>query len=162
MCRMSLHETSLPGIGVRRELDLADGRRIGVVTHRDGTTDLFLSDLDDPDACGTAVSLTAAEAAGLGGLLSGPTLVSQLEAEHADLPGIQTRQLVLAPESPYAGEALGTTRMRTRTGVSIVAVVRAGQTHPSPGPDFVFEGGDVLIVVGTRSGLRTAERLLEA
>lgn len=159
---MSLHQTSLPGIGMRRELDLEDGRRVGVVAHRDGTTDLFLSDADDPDACSAAIALTASEAASLGGLLSGPTLVSQLEEEHADLPGVHTRQLVLAHDSPHAGEALGTTRMRTRTGASIVAVVRAGVTHPSPGPEFLLEGGDVLIVVGTGEGLRRAERLLDA
>lgn len=159
---MSMHETALPGIGVRRELDLADGRRIGVVIHRDGTTDLFLADADDPDACAAAVALSSSEAASLGGLLAGPQLVSQLEGEHADLPGITTRQLILPADSPYADAELGATKMRTRTGVSIVAVVRAGQTHPSPGPDFLLEGGDVLIVVGTSEGTRTAERLLDA
>jgi len=160
MCRMSMHETALPGIGYRRELDLADGRRIGVVTHRDGGTHLFLSDADDPDACAAAVTLTLEEASALGALLTGPRLVSQLEQEHAELPGITTRQLILTPESPYAGEGLGSTRMRTRTGVSIVAVVRAGATHPSPGPGFRLEGGDLLIVVGTGDGVKKAERLL--
>lgn len=67
--------------------------------------------------------------------------MAQFEVEHADLPGISTRQLILPHESPYAGEELGSTRMRTRTGVSVVAVVRAGVTHPSPGPDFLLEGG---------------------
>ena len=160
MCRMSLNETPLPGIGVRRELDIAAGRRIGVVTHRDGQTDLILSDRDDPDACAASIPLTLDEAASLGALLAGPRLVAQLEDEHAELPGISTRQLILAHESPYAGEELGSTRMRTRTGVSIVAVVRAGVTHPSPGPDFLLEGGDLVIVVGTGEGVRQAEKLL--
>lgn len=157
---MSLYETPLPGIGVRRELDTADGRRIGVVTRRDGETDLILADADDPDACAAAIHLSVDEASTLGALLAGPRLVSQLQEEHADLPGITTRQLILPPESPYAGEELGSTRMRTRTGVSIVAVVRAGITHPSPGPDFLLEGGDLVIVVGTGEGVKKAERLL--
>lgn len=160
MCRMDMHETPLPGIGVRRELDTTSGRRIGVVTHRDGQTDLILSDRDDPDACAASIPLAADEAAALGALLAGPRLVAQLEEEHADLPGVSTRQLILPHESPYAGEELGSTRMRTRTGVSIVAVVRAGVTHPSPGPDFLLEGGDLVIVVGTGEGVRQAEKLL--
>lgn len=162
MCGMSFHETSLPGIGVRRELNLADGRRIGVVTHRDGQTELILSDAEDPDACAACLPLTLEEASALGALLSGPRLVSQLQEEHADLPGITTRQLILPSDSPYAGEALGATRMRTRTGVSIVAVVRAGVTHASPAPAMVLEGGDLLVVVGTGEGVRKAERLLAA
>lgn len=162
MCGMSLHETSLPGIGVRRELALADGRRIGVVTHRDGQTELILSDAEDPDACATSLPLTLEEASALGALLSGPRLVSQLQEEHADLPGITTRQLILPSDSPYAGEVLGATRMRTRTGVSIVAVVRSGVTHASPAPTMLLEGGDLLVVVGTSEGLRKAERLLAA
>ena len=40
------------------------------------------------------------------------------------------------------------------------AVVRAGVTHPSPGPDFLLEGGDLVIVVGTGEGVRRAEKLL--
>ena len=35
---------------------------------------------------------------------------------------------------------LGDTHLRTRTGASVVAVSRAGQVIPSPGPDFELVG----------------------
>lgn len=50
--------------------------------------------------------------------------------------------------------------MRTRTKASIVAVMRAGQLHPSPGPDFTFTRDDVLVVVGTPDGLDAAGKIL--
>jgi TrkA domain protein len=51
--------------------------------------------------------------------------------------------------------------MRTRTSVSIVAVMRAGQVHPSPTPDFPFTAGDLLVVVGTSEGLEAAAKILK-
>lgn len=157
---MTVHETPLPGIGSRREIELRDGRRIGIVAHRDGHTELIVSSLEDPDSCVATVPLSPEESASLGALLSAPRLVAQLEDEHAEVPGISTRQMVLASDSPYVGERLGSTRMRTRTGASIVAVIRAGDTRPSPGPEFLLEEGDVLIIVGTGEGLRKAAEIL--
>jgi TrkA domain protein len=49
--------------------------------------------------------------------------------------------------------------MPTRTGVSLVAVMRAGQVHPSPGPEFTLAAGDLLVAVGTRDGLAEAAEI---
>ena len=157
---MNVEVTPLPGIGVRKDFELTSGRRIGVVTHRDGTTDLIVSKREDPDSCAAQVPLSNEEAAVLGNLLGAPQLVAQLQEEHRDLPGINTRQLPIVDNSPYDGRTLGDTAMRTRTKVSIVAVMRAGQVHPSPGPDFTFTKGDLLVVVGTAEGLDAAAKIL--
>ncbi|MFD4183162.1 potassium transporter TrkA, partial [Rhodococcus sp. NPDC058514] len=66
---MNVEVTPLPGIGIRKDFELSTGRRIGVVTHRDGGTDLIVSKKDDPDACAASVPLTDEEAAVLGNLL---------------------------------------------------------------------------------------------
>ena len=47
---MNVEVTPLPGIGVRKDFALRDGRRIGVVTTRDGKLSLILSKTDDPDS----------------------------------------------------------------------------------------------------------------
>ncbi|MFD6162988.1 cation:proton antiporter regulatory subunit [Nocardia sp. NPDC060256] len=157
---MNVDVTALPGIGVRKDFEVRSGRRIGVVAHRDGDIDLIVSKMDDPDACAAQIPLSVDEAAVLANLLGAPQLVAKLNDEHSDLPGITTRQLPIADESPYSGRTLGETAMRTRTKVSIVAVMRAGQLHPSPGPDFTFTSGDVLVVVGTPDGLDAAAKIL--
>ncbi|MFI6771697.1 cation:proton antiporter regulatory subunit [Nocardia sp. NPDC050412] len=157
---MNVDVTALPGIGVRKDFQLRSGRRIGVVDHRDGGIDLIVSKPDDPDSCAAQVPLTPDEASVLANLLGSPQLVAKLREDHRDLPGITTRQLPIAEDSPYEGRTLGETGMRTRTKASIVAVMRAGQLHPSPGPDFTFTADDILVVVGTPDGLDAAAKIL--
>lgn len=145
---------------MRKDFEVRSGRRVGVVAHRDGDIDLIVSKPEDPDAIAAQVPLSTDEASVLANLLGAPQLVAKLNDDHRDLPGITTRQLAIHDESPYAGRTLGETGMRTRTKTSIVAVMRAGQLHPSPGPDFTFTEGDLLVVVGTPDGLDAAAKIL--
>lgn len=157
---VNVEVTALPGIGVRKDFALRNGRRIGVIAHRDGGIELILSAADDPDACVAALPLSVEEAGALANLLGAPQLVAQLAEEQRDLPGIRTKQLPINPNSPFDGRPLGDTAMRTRTGVSLVAVMRAGQVHPSPGPDFMLTAGDLVVAVGTGEGLAHAAKIL--
>jgi TrkA domain protein len=158
---VNVEVTPLPGIGVRKDFAIRGGRRIGVVTHRDGKIELIISKSDDPDACLAELPLTPDEAGALANLLGAPQLVAQLTEEHRDLPGINTRQLPIVQGSPYDGRTLGDTALRTRTGVSVVAVMRAGQVHPSPAPDFTLTAGDLMVTVGTSEGLDSAVKILK-
>lgn len=157
---MNVEVTPLPGIGVRKDFALREGRRVGVISHRDGKIELILSKRDDPDACLAEIALNYEEAGTLANLLGAPQLVAQLAEEHKDLPGIRTKQLPVNADSPFDGRPLGDTAMRTRTGVSLVAVMRAGQVHPSPGPEFTLSAGDLLVAVGTGDGLKAATEIL--
>lgn len=159
---MKFEETPLPGIGVRKDIVTASGRRIGTVIQRDGETELIVSRADDPDACLASIPLTAEEAATLGNLLGAHQLVAQLTEEHRDLPGINTRQFLIEVDSPYDGRKLGDTKMRTRSSVSIVAILRRGQVQASPTPDFLIGAGDLLVAVGTSEGLDAAAEILRA
>ena len=160
MSPVNVDVTPLPGIGVRKDFALRDGRRIGVISTRDGKISLILSKADDPDATLAELPLTVDEAGALANLLGAPQLVAQLREEQADLPGLHTGRLTVATGSPYDGRPLGDTALRTRTGVSVVAVMRAGQVHPSPTPSHVLTAGDLLVVVGTKEGLDSAAKIL--
>lgn len=157
---VNVEVTPLPGIGTRQDFMTRSGRRVGVVTYRDGRFDLIISQRDDPDACSASIPLTPEESATLANLLGAPQLVAQLRDEQRDVVGIATKQLPIVHGSPFDGRTLGDTALRSRTGASVVAVVRAGDVHPSPRPDFVFTGGDLLVVVGTSDGLKAAADLL--
>ena len=158
---VNVEVTPLPGIGTRQDFVARNGRRIGVITYRDGRFELIVSREDDPDACTASIPLTPDEAGALANLLGAPQLVSQLQKENEQLSGVHTKQLPLVPGSPYDGRTLGDTALRTRTAVSVVAVVRAGTVHPSPRPDFMLGGGDALITVGTAEGLAKAADVLD-
>ncbi len=157
---MNVIETPLPGIGVRREIVTGSGRRVGIVAQRDGGLALIISRVNDPDACAASIPLTPEEAVTIGDLLGARQLVAQLTEEHRDLPGVSTRQFLVEQGSPFDGRRLADTRMRTRSGASLVAVLRSGQVQASPTPDFTLAAGDLLVVVGTSEGLDSAADIL--
>ncbi|MCD2188229.1 cation:proton antiporter regulatory subunit [Actinomycetospora soli] len=159
---MDVELTRLPGIGTKQEFVTGDGRRVGVLTHRDGHRELLLTGREDPDACVASVPLSEAECNALGTLLGAPNLVAKLGDQQREVEGVNTAQFPIAAGSPYVGRALGDTAMRTRTATSIVAVVRDHVVSPSPRPDFVFAAGDLVVIVGTGEGLRQAAEILEA
>ncbi len=157
---MDIERTSLPGIGLRHDFTTARGRRVGVISHRTGRRDLLVYDRDDPDTTSASVSLSGDEADALADLLSQTRIVEGLEALHREVAGLVSQQIPVLPGSPYDGRPLADTRARTRTGASIVAVVRGAQVVASPRPDFVFHAADVIVVVGDAEGTAAVAALL--
>jgi TrkA domain protein len=156
---VEVEATALPGIGVRHSFQTRQGRQLGVVSHRSGRRELLVYDPDDPDACSEVVPLSDEEADALAELLGAPRIVEKLAAIR-EVAGLVTEQLPIAAGSPYAGRTLCDTAARTRTGASIVAVLRPGQAIPSPGPGFRFQAGDVVVVVGTPEGVEQVAEIL--
>lgn len=155
-----IEKIDLPGIGVRHDVLTSSGRRICVVAHRDGERDIALYDPDDPDAASDTIAMTDDEAAALADLLGASVTLSQLSGIRDTAAGVYTEQLSLPVDSPFIGRTLGDTRARSRTGVSIVAIVRGAEVVPSPTPREVFRTGDTVVAVGTRGGLDALGRIL--
>jgi TrkA domain protein len=75
----------LPGIGVCQEIDLRGGRRVGVVTHRDGRRDLVVYDVEGDGAL-DSVALSEEEADALAEILGAPHMmgvVAELQRQAA-------------------------------------------------------------------------------
>jgi TrkA domain protein len=149
--------TPLPGVGVRYDLVTEGGRHVSVVAHQDGRRFLGLHDPEDDDSCRETVPLAPHEAGSLAKLLAPDPVVH--------LPGdieidLVTEKIPVTARSPYNGRTLGATQARTRTGASIVAVLRRTSATPSPTPDFRFAAGDVLVVVGTREGVEAVADII--
>ncbi len=155
-----VEETPLPGIGLRHDFQTAAGRRVGVVSHRDGRRELVIYDARDPDACVAQVRLTDEEADALAEILGATRVIERLAALRQQVEGLVSEEISVRPGSPYEGRPLGDTRARTRTGASIVAVIRGGEVLASPGPEFVFAGRDVVVVVGTAEGVAAVADIL--
>ncbi|MBN1174867.1 MAG: cation:proton antiporter regulatory subunit [Micromonosporaceae bacterium] len=158
---MDIERVVLPGIGIRHAFVTARGRRVGVVSHPAGRQDLVIYDRDDPDSA-DLVALCAEEANALAELLGAARVVDRLEKLHRQIEGLTSIQIPIAAGSPYDGRSLGNTRARTRTGASIVAVVRGGEVIASPWPDFRFQTGDIVVVVGTEDGTAAVAEILAA
>lgn len=157
---MDIQETNLPGVGLRHDFTTRAGRQLGVVTHRTGRRDLLVYDREDPDACQEVVQLTDEEADALAELLGAARLVEHLAALTQRIEGLAIDWLPIRTGSPYAGKAIADTQARSRTGVSIVAILRGDGAVPAPTPEVRLEPGDTLVVVGTTQGVKELSKLL--
>jgi TrkA domain protein len=158
---MDIQETALPGVGLRHDFTTRDGRQLGVVSYRTGRRDLLLYDRDDPDACQEVIRLSEEESDALADLLGAARLTGRLAELQQQLEGLAISWLTIREDSPYAEGTIADTQARSRTGVSIVAVLRAQTAFPAPTPSFGFQAGDTAVVVGTPVGVRALASLLD-
>jgi TrkA domain protein len=156
---MDIQETALPGVGLRHDFTTRAGRQLGVVTHRTGRRDLLVYDRDDPDRCQEVIQLTDDEADALAELLGAARLVEHL-ARLQQVEGLAIDWLEIRAGSPYDGGTIGDTQARSRTGVSIVAILRGDRAIPAPSPQDRLAAGDTLVVVGTAQGVKALSDLL--
>jgi TrkA domain protein len=147
-----IQETLLPGVGVRHELTTAGGERLALLTLRTGRRELAVYDRDDPDACRAVLHLNGEDTAALSELL-GASQVSETVRRVQQLEGVAMDWITVEEGAAAAGRTIADGGYRTRTGASIVALVRGDETVPAPGPAAVILGGDVVVALGTPEGL---------
>lgn len=156
----TVSETQLPGVGVRHEFDTESGRRVGVIVHRDGRREVVVYDSDDPDACSTMMVLSPDDTRTMAELLGASQVTEAVAAVQQQIEGLTIEWIHLAPPSMAIGATIREGEYRTRTGASIVAVIRGDQSVPAPDPEFAFADGDVIVAVGTVDGLSQLRSLV--
>jgi len=156
-----VNEVLLPGVGLRYEFVNHEGDRIGVVAQRSGDFELVVYPGDDPDEARPVFRLTNQEADTLAEILGAPRIAERFADLTREVPGLGAGRVEVRHGSPYAGRALGDTRARTRTGASIVAVVRGENVIASPAPGQTLEAGDVLVVIGTHEGIVGVQAIVQ-
>jgi TrkA domain protein len=141
----------LPGIGERFDLRTDDGWTVAVVVHHTGRRDVYLvaPREDDPRA---SVMLTDRQARSLGAILGGsyfqPAAIERVEEV---VGGLLIDWLPVEEGAPGAGRTIAELEIRARTGMTIVAILRAGDALIAPGPEETVQVGDMLVVAGKRA-----------
>lgn len=158
---MDVKEVLLPGVGLRYEFTSYRGDRIGIVARRGGGFDVVLYGRDDPDEARPVLRLTDEEAEAVAQILGAPRIAERFTELTREVPGLKAGQIHIRAGSLFVDRPLGDTRARTRTGASIVAIVRDEDVLASPGPTDVLRAGDVLIVIGTEDGIAGVEQIVE-
>ncbi|HPP06993.1 MAG TPA: cation:proton antiporter, partial [Syntrophorhabdaceae bacterium] len=77
-----------------------------------------------------------------------------------DLP-LAIKEIRLKKGSVFAGQKIKDTDLRNLTGITIVAVSRAGRVYLEPDPNFQLFPGDRIVMVGEHSAIRHAEDILQ-
>lgn len=155
-----IRETKLPGVGIRYEFVTEEGVDVEVVSHRSGRREVYLADREDPDEFKRVLSMNATDARTLGDLLGVSRVAEQLSELQRRIEGLVIDWLPLRSDSGFTDRPLGDARIRTQTGVSVVAIVRGDDAVPAPGPQEILQAGDYLVVVGTARGIEKVVELL--
>ena len=130
---VEITETKLPGIGMRHDFMTEKGRRVGVVSHRNGQRDLVMFSKDDPDSCSSVLKLSGSEADALAQFLGSGRIVEKLASLSEQISSLATGKVRIPHGSRYDGRSLGATKARSRTGSSIVALMREQEVIRHPG-----------------------------
>jgi TrkA domain protein len=138
---------------MRYDMVTTKGVPVSIVVHRDGQADLCVLDRQDPDDVRFEVSLTEDEVDAVAELLGAARIADGMLDVTREIPGLASARLSIEPGSPFAGHPLGSTKARTLTGCSIVAIVRKDEVLAAPGPEEPLAAGDTLVVVGSASGI---------
>jgi TrkA domain protein len=157
---MDVTETMLPGVGMRYEFTTEHGELMGIIAYRNGKMDLLAYEDDDPDQAIGMVRMNRVEVETLAELLGAPRITARIADLAKEIPGLVSAHLGIQPNSPFAGKELGETHCRTETGASVVAIVRGDRVVSSPQPEEVLLADDVLVVIGTESGVDAVQDLL--
>ena len=157
---MTIERTALPGVGISHAMTTTSRQRLAVISHLAGRRDLVLYHPDDPEEAAHTVVLADHEAHQIADLLTTTVTVDHVTDLERRLIGVVAARIRIPVGSPYGGRPLGDTRARTRTGASIVAVIRGDDVTPAPGPDFRLQPGDQIVAVADQAGLTALTELI--
>jgi TrkA domain protein len=147
---VDVKRVKLPGVGVLHTFVTDGGGKVGVITHRAGSSDLItFSDAEDGSkATKVALRLDDDEAHTLAELLGGTRITESL-TNLDSIPGLTIDWFHVDYEDHIAGNALGDLGSVGLVGVTVVAVVRGESANPAPDENFKVFPGDTLVAAGS-------------
>jgi TrkA domain protein len=147
---VDVKRVKLPGVGVLHTFVTDGGGKVGVITHRAGSSDLItFSDAEDGSkATKVALRLDDDEAHTLAELLGGTRITESL-ANLDSIPGLTIDWFHVDYDDHIAGQTLGDLGAVGVVGVTIVAVVRGESANPAPDEHFKVFPGDTLVAAGS-------------
>ncbi len=157
---VNVEETNLPGIGKRHDFTTRSGRKLSVLSHRDGHRQVFVYDARDPDSCAATITLLEEEAEAMADLLGGSSITRKLEGLHQEIDGLAIDWIKIEAASPVVGKTIADTHLRSRSGASIAAVLRGGESIAAPGPDVQLQADDTTVIIGSPEAVRKAAAIL--
>jgi CPA2 family monovalent cation:H+ antiporter-2 len=97
-------------------------------------------------------------------MLRSPSVLPQIKMSNlnAALQAATTETLKLPKNSPAIGKTLGELDLRGQTEVTIIAVLRDGETFVNPGADYGFQENDSLILLGESEKIEKALKILQS
>lgn len=160
---MKIKTGDLPGIGKRYSFVTAEGDNIVMILHQNGIREIYHfkeSDEDEPDF---TIRMTDEEARQIGTILLGadyqPVTDERMEML---LKNIRIEWVQVTATSELVNKKIIDSRIRSKTGATIIAIQRGKEMIGSPDVNEVILQGDVLMVVGNRQQTRSLDSLCKS
>lgn len=157
---MKIKTGDLPGIGKRYSFETAEGENIVVILHQSGQREVYHfaeSNGDEPDF---TLTLSDEEARQLGTLLLGvdyqPVADDRVELF---LKKVRIEWLKVESDSELANKKVIDSRVRSKTGATIIGIQRGDDFIGSPDINEVILPGDTLMVIGNREQTKEVDSL---
>ena len=159
----TIREAALPGVGRKFQIETANGDRLVIVIHDDGTRELYHFTRKNPDRVASVVTLEDAEARQIAGIIGGLTYVPKaLPSAEIVLDDLLLEWYSIPNGSACIGKTIRDLQVRTATGASIVSIIEPDRVKRlNPEADTVLNEGATLILAGDRRTITKLKRLLE-
>ena len=78
-----------------------------------------------------------------------------------DLAAASTETITVGEDSPAVGKNLGELDLRGKSGATVIAVLRDGETKISPGANYKISSGDTIVLLGSAKKLGRAVEIIQ-
>lgn len=157
---MRIKTSDLPGVGKRYTFSTAQGEQLVVILHHSGHREIFHFHDQDQDEPDFSLNMTDEEARQFGTLLLGvdyqPVADDRMELL---LKNVRIDWIKVRPQSFLAQQKIIDSRIRTRTGTTVIGIQRGEHMIGSPDIEEVIQPGDVLMAIGNRDQIKKLEAL---
>jgi len=153
--------SELPEIGTKYEIESPKGDKVAVIFLATGEIELYVLEADAEKPAVTR--LTSEEARRIGSVLTGALLTMEpedVEVSFADISDLRIHIHVCPVTKNVIGKSIENLEIRKKTGVTVVAISRKGQSIVSPPPEMVFEEGDLIVATGERAQIKACQRVI--
>ncbi|MBA7548806.1 K(+)/H(+) antiporter subunit KhtT [subsurface metagenome] len=151
--------SELPEIGTKYEIESPKGDKVAVIFLATGEIALYV--LEAGAEKPSVTRLTSEEARRVGSVLTGAMLTIEHEDVEVSFSEISDLRINIhiCPVTKYVvGKSIEDLAIRKKTGVTIIAISRKGQSIISPPPEMVLEDGDLIVVIGEHEQIRACAR----
>lgn len=158
----TIHEAALPGVGRKFQIETANGDRLVIVIHDDGTRELYHFTRKHLDRVASVVTLADSEARQIAGIIGGLTYVPKaLPSAEIILDDLVLEWYTIEPQSVCIGKSIRDLQARTVSGASIVSIIEPDRVKRiNPEADTMLNEGATLVLAGDRRTIAKLKRLL--
>ncbi len=156
---MVLRSLNLPGVGTKYEIETDKGDTIAVFFTKTNAIQMYT--LQKGCQTSSAAEMTPVEARRLGNILTGAIIDADQESVEVAFSALADLRITIhtftIPDR-IVGKTIEDLQVRAKTGATIIAICRHDRNFINPAPSFVFESGDVALVIGETDQIKKFER----